>query len=172
MNDPKKVRKTFKNLFEATRKYGINERIGNHEINNLLAINSFSIKNVEYLSTWLSNKIHKSPKCIFSNFNDSLIEHHNRKIKEMNLGNFSSVYDDILITRFKRGIFELIINDFRINFNVGHAQNIIAMKNMRSLLTIDGYLLISVVVDPRYESLKYGGGSGKSPHKQKFSLHF
>ena len=49
MNDPKKVRKTFKNLFEATRKYGINERIGNHEINNLLAINSFSIKNVEYL---------------------------------------------------------------------------------------------------------------------------
>ncbi len=156
MNDPKNVRKTLKDLFIALDNVNLN-------IKNILVINSFSVDNISHLAEWIKNNSFKDTNSVFSNFNQSMVIHNQKEITNHNISNMISVFDDINDTKFKNASFDLIINDFRLNFNNLHTQNIKSMKNMFKLLTDDGTLLLSVVVDPRYESIKYGKNQKKAP---------
>lgn len=156
MNNPKNVRKTLYDLFKSLGKTIFKPK-------NILVVNSFSIENISHLNNWI-NEIQTKPEvCIFSNFNESIIKYHQEEINNLNLENFSALYDDINLTRLKENYFDLIINDFRLNFNNNHMQNLNSMKNMNKLLKNDSQVLLSVVVDPRYESKKYGKNQEKAP---------
>lgn len=156
MNNPNNVRKTLYDLFKSLGKTTFKSK-------NILVINSFSVENVFHLNNWIQESQLKSENCIFSNFNETIVKYHQQEIEDLNLKNFNALYDDINSTRLKENYFDLIINDFRLNFNNNHNQNMNSMKNMNKILKNDGQILLSVVVDPRYESKKYGKNQEKSP---------
>ena len=159
MNNPKNVRKTLFDLFKAVK----NENIGSHlKQATILVINSFSYDNIDAVSQWLTKR-KISSRVIFSNFDDRAIKIHLKRINELNLKNFDVLFDDIRKTRLEKESFDLVINDFRLNFNTNHKQNIKAMKNTWKVMSPGGLALISVVVDPRYESPRFGDDQQKAP---------
>ena len=159
MNNPKNVRKTLFDLFIAVK----NENVGNYlKPATILVVNSFSYDNIDAISQWLT-KGSITSRVIFSNFDDRAIKIHLKRINELNLNNFDVLFDDIRKTRLKKESFDLVINDFRLNFNINHKQNVKAMKNTWKVLKPGGLALISVVVDPRYESSRFGTDQQKAP---------
>jgi len=128
----------------------------------ILVVNSFSYDNIDAISQWLT-KGSITSRVIFSNFDDRAIKIHLKRINELNLNNFDVLFDDIRKTRLKKESFDLVINDFRLNFNINHKQNVKAMKNTWKVLKPGGLALISVVVDPRYESSRFGTDQQKAP---------
>jgi len=82
---------------------------------------------------------------LFSNFNDAALKIHQERIEELGLANFETLYDDIRKTRLLKDTFDLVINDFRLNFNSTHQQNTLAMNTMRKNNKKWGKALVSVV---------------------------
>lgn len=139
MNNPKNKRKTLKDLFKVlklTRKF-----------EHILVINSYSYDNVDAIA-----KKYKAGKIFFSNFDKRALNMHQERIEDLKLQNFKVIEDDIRDSIFKNHLFDLIINDFRLNFNTSNLQNIKAIKNMYRLLKNNGTCIVSVVVDPRYNT--------------------
>jgi len=138
MNNPKNKRKTIRDLFKAMN--------FNLKANKILAINSYSYDNIDAL-------YQKYPKSLvyFSNFDKRALKLHQDRIENLNIRNFSTVFDDIRNSVFKDNFFDLIINDFRLNFNANNKQNIQALKNMHRILKPNGKVLVSIVIDPRYK---------------------
>lgn len=136
MNNPKNPRKVLKDLFKSiklTKNY-----------QNILVINSYSYDNVDTMAKYFSGS-----SVYFSNFDKRALSLHQNRINELKLNNFKTIDDDIRESIFKDNFFDLIINDFRLNFNTNNLQNEQAVKNVYRLLKPNGQVLISVVIDPR-----------------------
>jgi DNA-binding winged helix-turn-helix (wHTH) protein len=109
MNNPKNPRQTIKKLFTSK---------GNlSKANNILVVNSYSFDNVDTLA-----KAYPNSTVFFSNFDRRAIQIHQDRINELGLTNLNSIFDDIRSTIFRDDAFDLIINDFRLNFNVSNSQ--------------------------------------------------
>lgn len=159
MNNPKNPRQVIANLFASLKKHPKAAKI--------LVINSYSFDNVDALSSKYPDSV-----VFFSNFDTRAISLHQNRIDELNLTNFHSTYDDIRNSVLSSEQFDLIINDFRLNFNTNNYQNIKAVTNMHKLLKPGGTILVSVVVDPRYESKKFGENQNKAPTNKDKPWHF
>jgi len=166
MNDTTRIRKTLGDLFKSLEKENIKKQIFNLLKNNkessILVINSYSYDNVDAISTWLSGHKLKS-RVIFSHLDDRAIKIHQKRIFELGIEDIETIYDDIRKTRLAPNSFDLVINDFRLNFNHNHEQNEEAMHGISRILKSNGFALISIVVDSRYESSRYGVDQEKAP---------
>jgi len=159
MNDTSNIRKTLVDLFKSIKKENIRLNIKNPMI---LVINSYSHDNVDAISTWLlNNKL--QARVIFSHLDDRAIKIHQKRIFDLGLEHIETIYDDIRKTRLTPNSFDFVINDFRLNFNHNDEQNQEAMYGVNKILKSDGITLISVVVDSRYESSRYGVDQEKAP---------
>lgn len=136
MNNPKNKRRVLKDLFKSIKL--------KNKFNNILIINSYSFDNIDAV-----NKNVKTKNIYFSNFDKRALKFHQERIENLNLSNFSTVYDDIRNSIFKNNFFDLIINDFRLNFNTSDKQNLLAMKNIYRILSKNGQVIISAVIDSR-----------------------
>lgn len=141
MNDPKNPRKVLKDLFAA---FGPAPK----KAGSILVINSYSLDNIDSANKWVD----KNCEVYFTNFDESALAIHRNRAQELRLNNFHIIYDDIRDSLLKDGAFDLIINDFRLNFNTSDKQNVQAMQSINRLLTPNGRVLISVVIDPRDKS--------------------
>lgn len=150
MNNPKNKRRTLKDLFK-----NLPLKISAQKI---LVVNSFSADNVSAVF-----KQFPQATTYFSNFDLRALEIHQEKINELNARRFSTVLDDLRQSLFRNNFFDLIINDFRLNFNTNHRQNLQAMASTFRILKPRGKVLVSVVVDGRFESPKYGCNQEKAP---------
>ncbi len=166
MNDISNIRKTLIDLFKSTKKESIDQYLKKSLIDikepMILVINSYSHDNVDAITSWLSNNdLHT--RVIFSHLDDRAIKIHQKRIFDLGLEHVEVIYDDIRKTRLTPKSFDLVINDFRLNFNSDHEQNQEAMYGIRRILKSNGLVLISVVVDSRYESSRYGVDQEKAP---------
>ncbi len=177
MNDTTNIRKTLADLFKSIEKEKINKYL-EKSLNDIkepmiLVVNSYSHDNVDAISSWLLNH-HFYARVIFSHFDDRAIKIHQKRIFDLGLENIEAIYDDIRKTRLTINSFDLVINDFRLNFNSNHEQNQQTIYGIKKILKSDGMVIISVVVDSRYESSRYGVDQEKapinkrSPHKFMF----
>lgn len=167
MNTVTNVRKTLSDLFDSMYKENvcrdIQSLLKSSSPLHILVINSFSFDNIDAMQREIIKRGNKQDKILFTNFNDAALKIHQKRVEELKLINTEVLYDDIRTTRLAKNSFDLVINDFRLNFNSHHQQNISAMKNIRSVLKEGGNALISVVVDPRFESDRYGIDQEKAP---------
>ena len=124
MNNPKNPRKVLKDLFKSIKL--------NKKYKNVLIINSYSYDNVGSVNSNLKNL-----SCVyFSNFDGRALKLHRDEIENLKLNKFSTVLDDIRDSVFKDKLFDLVINDFRLNFNINNSQNIKAMENIFRILKV------------------------------------
>lgn len=112
MNDPKNTRKVLKDLFSSLP---LKDSLLK---GNVLVINSYSYDNVDALAQ-------KYPKSdvFFSNFDQRALNIHQERIEKLKLNTFHAIYDDIRSSILKNNLFNLVINDFRLNFNTSNSQN-------------------------------------------------
>jgi DNA-binding winged helix-turn-helix (wHTH) protein len=175
MNNPKNIRKTLSDLFLSLKKESVESKlksiIGNQHSLSIIVINSYSHDNIDAMVNWLSKR-HSKDKIIFSHLDDRAIKLHQQRAFDLGLDHVEVLYDDIRKTRLAPGSFNLIINDFRLNFNSNHQQNIATMKNTNKILKAGGFALISVVVDARYESSRFGRDQEKAPINQNAPFTF
>jgi DNA-binding winged helix-turn-helix (wHTH) protein len=168
MNNPKNIRKTLFDLFSALRSQSLENNIlpnlNQAHPARILIIDSYSADNIDAVSGWISQTMLVNPEIYFTGFDERALQLHRLKI---NSGVYpfqiQVLYDDIRQSKIKSGIFDLVINDFRLNFNTTHTQNILSVKAMRRILKPQSFSLISVVVDPRYESSRFGKDQEKAP---------
>lgn len=139
MNNTKNPRKVLKDLFKTIEL--------KENFNRILIINSYSFDNVDMIA-----KIYKNSEVYFSNFDKRALKIHEERVDEFKLTNFKIVEDDIRDSIFNNNLFDLVINDFRLNFNTSDKQNINAVQNMYRILKKKGKCLVSVVIDPRYNT--------------------
>lgn len=158
MNDPGKVRKTLADLFTSLPA-DFRPLPGN-----ILIIDSYSADNIDALYDWTKKYPElSSAQIFFSHFDDRSLDIHRQRITDIGSENIFPIYDDIRNTRLKPQTFSLIVNDFRLNFNLSHRQNLRSLKNIYDLLIPGGSVLISVVVDARYESPRFGKDQEYAP---------
>lgn len=167
MNNKRNVRKTLIDLFDSMYREGVDRDmqtlLQSPTPLHVLVINSFSFDNVDAIHDFIAKRHNANDVIIFSNFNDSALKIHQKRVEELKLPHIEVLYDDIRNTRLVKNSFDLVVNDFRLNFNSHHTQNVNSMKNIRSLLKKGGKALISVVVDPRFESARFGEDQEKAP---------
>lgn len=166
MNDPKNIRKTLTDLFNSMKKEKINnflyDLLEKPDGLSILIINSYSHDNVDSVVNWLSTR-GKKDKAVFSHFDDRALKIHQKRVFDLKSEHIEVIYDDIRQTRMTTNTFDLVINDFRLNFNSSNDQNVKTMKNTRRILKENGFALVSIVVDARYESSRYGKDQEKAP---------
>lgn len=153
MNNPKNKRKVIKDLFEAADSENLNL-----DGENILVINSYSYDNVDALAKKFPNG-----HVYFTNFDSRATKIHSARIEELKLTNYWATHDDIRNSIFKDGMFDIVINDFRLNFNTTDSQNTAAMNSIYRITRPNSKVLISVVIDPRYENKRYGTNQEKAP---------
>jgi len=164
VNNPYNPRKVYADLFLALK----NEKLNIPQpVDSILAINSYSFDNID---TLIAAYPHAS--AYFTNFDDRALKIHDERIRELSLNSYQTLYDDIRTTRLQPNSFDLVVSDFRLNWNSDHQQNVSAMVNIYNLLKDMGTLLLSVVVDVRYESDKYGHDQEKAPLNLNKPWHF
>lgn len=166
MNNPKNVRKVYQDLWKAILRENVSSldrMYSEDEEINILAVNSFSVDNMDYLMELISGRNNELDKVFFTNFYDKALKLHMDRKYQAGFGQVEVVWDDIRETRLKSDFFDLIINDFRLNFNDDYRQNIRMMEGMKKVLKTDGYLFLSAVVDCRYENERYGENQEKAP---------
>ncbi|KKP47002.1 MAG: hypothetical protein UR39_C0006G0049 [Candidatus Woesebacteria bacterium GW2011_GWA1_33_30] len=141
MNNTKNKRKVLKDLFKSIKL--------NRQYKNVLVINSYSFDNVASV-----NKNLPKTSVFFSNFDSRALKLHQNEIEKLKLNKFSTVLDDIRDSVFKDKLFDLVINDFRLNFNTSNDQNVKTMQNIFRIIKNNGQVIISVVIDPRNKSTR------------------
>lgn len=159
MNDQKRVRKVYRDLFLAMQKEGItNPKFSNSQIR-LLCVNSYSYDNVDSVVAWAPRA-----QIYFVHYDPRAIELHQTRVQELGvIDRVSCWHDDLRESKLKEASFDLVINDFRLNFNQDDAQNRAMMRETYRVLKPGGVVLISCVVDGRYENARYGVDQEKAP---------
>lgn len=160
MNEPKRVRMVYKDLFAALRlvKLAQGEPTGN-----ILCVNSYSYDNVDSVAEWAPNA-----KIYFVHYDPRAIEMHQARIKELGVeGRVESLYDDMRESKLRDSSFDVVINDFRLNFNQDDKQNRAVLEHTKRVLKTGGVALFSAVVDGRYENIRYGVDQEKAPINAK-----
>jgi len=147
MNNPQNPRKVLADLFSVAKKEKIILNIKRPKL--ILVINSFSADNVIATS-----RMFPGSEVYFSNFDSRALALHQHQIDKLGLPLFHAVFDDLRHSRLADATFDLIINDFRLNFNTTHSQNQQSIENIFRLLKVKGQVLVSVVIDPRFKSLR------------------
>jgi DNA-binding winged helix-turn-helix (wHTH) protein len=148
MNNPQNPRKVLFDLFSAAKREQILPKIKKTKL--ILVVNSFSADNVEAAA-----KVFPGSEVYFSNFDSRALALHQNQIDKLSLPLFHTTYDDLRHSRLADSTFDLIINDFRLNFNTTHLQNQLATGNIFRLLKTKGQVIISVVIDPRHKALRF-----------------
>lgn len=164
MNDPKRVRKVYADLFKAIEKDQIlNLKFSNSQIK-ILCVNSYSYDNVDSILAWVKANKWEGVRVYFAHYDPRAVEMHQERIKELGMeSRVESHYDDLRESKMKGSMFDIVINDFRLNFNQNDQQNKTMMKNTWRVLKLGGIALISTVVDGRYENVRYGVDQEKAP---------
>ena len=164
MNDSQKSRRVYSDLFQAIEQENV--PIPPHP-QKILSINSYSYDNVDTLAQ-------KFPQAelYFINFDPRAVQLHSQRIQQLKLNNAFAFLDDIRQTKLQPESFDLIINDFRLNFNLSYQADRLTMTQTHQLLNSTGLVLISVVIDARYESSKYGQNQEKAPLNLNQPWHF
>lgn len=165
MNDTSNIRKTLVDLFKSLKKENI--KLLNFKNPMILIINSYSHDNVDAIANWLPDNKQQVARVIFSHLDDRAIKIHQKRIFDLGLDHIEMIYDDIRKTRLTPQSFDLVINDFRLNFNHNDEQNQEAMRGINKVLKSNGLVLISVVVDSKYESSRFGKDQEKAPINKK-----
>lgn len=144
MNNPDKVRKVLKDLFEAVKQAGLVKYLHGRPAcaDRLLVINSYSFDNVDAVKDWQG-------EVIFSHFDERALDLHRRRAEELGLKNIKVLYDDIRQSRLADRAFNTVINDFRFNFNTDHQQNRQMAGEMRRVLRPKGTAFVSAVTGRR-----------------------
>ncbi|MBU1085542.1 helix-turn-helix domain-containing protein, partial [Patescibacteria group bacterium] len=167
MNNPKNPRQTIKDLLKALDNSSFAPKLKSVLKTNhhpaILVINSYSYDNVDALHGYTKNILKTPIPIYFTNSDDRALEIHRHQAQKLNLNHIVTLYDDIRYSRLQSNSFSVVINDFRLNFNTTHKQNQLAMKNTHRVLKDKGLVLISVVVDDRYESSRFGTNQQKAP---------
>ena len=136
MNNPANIRQGLADLFQASagwKKYFKGR---------LLVINSYSFDNVDAVKDWPG-------EVVFIHHDERALDLHRRRVEELGLTNVSVLYDDIRQTRLADKTFDLVVNDFRLNFNLDHFQNRQMMTGMKRVIKPGGQVLISAVFGKR-----------------------
>lgn len=173
MNDQTRVRKVYKDLFEATKRENIlteeqtnlpSRQAGKLTNIKILCVNSYSFDNVDSILAWVKKNGWKGTRVYFAHYDPRSVEMHQDRIKELGVGSFvESHYDDLRESKLKDVTFDLVINDFRLNFNQNDAQNKTMMRHVYRVLKNGGLALVSTVVDGKYENMHYGVDQEKAP---------
>lgn len=155
MNDAKRVRKVYKDLFLAMSKE-LRAKIA-IKPERILCVNSYSYDNVDSVVAWVNENRWGGVKIYFSHYDPRAVEMHAARIKELAVSDYvESQYDDMRESKLKSSAFDIVINDFRLNFNQDDAQNKATVKHTCRILKSGGMAIFSTVVDGRYENAKYG----------------
>lgn len=172
MNDPKRVRKVYKDLFGAMQSEKIDPSTLVGMTNKqsvvagikILCVNSYSYDNVDSMISYVKANKWEGAKVYFAHYDPRAVEMHQTRIRELGVESWvESIYDDLRESKLKSGSFDIVINDYRLNFNQDDKQNKAMMGNMYRVLKDGGIVLISTVVDGRYEGEKYGDDQKKAP---------
>lgn len=168
MNNPNNDRKVLRDLFLALRREKLDWHFQNHFLTKdplrILIINSYSYDNVDAVALWISKRKNTGDCIVFSHTDERALHIHRKRIEELGLeSTIKTIFDDIRETRLKINTLDLVINDFRLNFNTTHSQNKRAIYGIWKIMKPKALALISVVVDPRYESSRYGADQEKAP---------
>lgn len=162
MNNPKRVRKIYGDLFESIKREKISINI--RSSGKILCVNSYSYDNVDIIvdlikaNKWIGTKVY------FSHYDPRAVLMHSTRIKELGVGSYvESHYDDIRESKMRDKTFDLVINDFRLNFNQNDVQNKSTMGHTLRVLKDGGIALVSTVVDGKYENSRYGLDQEKAP---------
>lgn len=166
MNDPKRVRKVYRDLFEAMKMENItSSRAQSRDpsttvgMTRILCVNSYSYDNVDSVAAWAPNA-----KIYFVHYDPRAIDMHKERVKELGLENrIECIYDDMRESKLRDASMDLVINDFRLNFNQDDKQNRAVVGHVRRILRDGGVALFSTVVDARYENIRYGADQEKAP---------
>lgn len=162
MNDQRCVRKMYSDLFLAMEKDKL--EIRKNEIRKVLCVNSYSYDNVDAIVKWVGAQKIAGAEITFTHYDPRMIELHQARIRELGVSEWvACLYDDLRESRLKSGSMDLIINDFRLNFNQNDAQNRAMMKHTYRVLKSGGVALMSTVVDGKYENVRYGVDQEKAP---------
>lgn len=151
MNNPKSVRKILKDLFNS-----FNQKMNADKV---LVVNSYSVDNIDAAVNYFGIET----QIYFSNFDNRALKIHTERVEKMGFSKVHVNYDDIRNSGFKDNFFDCIINDFRLNFNLNDKQNIQTVDEMKRILAPNGKILVSVVVDARYEFPRFGSDQEKAP---------
>jgi len=167
MNDPSKKRIVISDLFKAIQKEGLMKHfeslLSSQDPVRILVINSFSVDNIKAINDWLAVRKNEKDELYFINFDERSLKLHDEYARKYGDDQVWVIYDDIRYSRLKTKFFDLVINDFRLNWNEDHEQNELAMKNIFRVLKTSGWLWLSTLVDARYESPRYGKDQEKAP---------
>lgn len=156
MNNAKKPRRVYKDLFEALRLAGLDQ---DQLTGKILCVNSYSYDNVDSVANWASKA-----KIYFVHYDPRATLMHQARIRELGLeSRIESIYDDLRESKLTESSFDMVINDFRLNFNRDDRQNTAMMRHSYRVLKQGGVAIVSTVVDARYESLRYGDDQEKAP---------
>ena len=136
MNNPANIRQGLTDLFKAAAGFKKYCR------GRLLVINSYSFDNVDAVKAWPG-------EVVFIHHDERALDLHRRRAEELGLKHVSVCYDDIRQSRLADKTFNLVINDFRLNFNLTHRQNQQMMTQTRRVLKPGGAVLLSVVYGQR-----------------------
>lgn len=141
MNNTKNPRKVLSDLFKTIE---ISQKF-----KKILVINSYSYDNVDTMA-----KKYPDSEVFFSNFDKRALKIHEDRINELKLSKFRIDEDDIRKSIFNNNLFDLVINDFRLNFNTSDKQNIDTINNIYRILKPNGKSIISVVISPSSKTIK------------------
>ncbi|MFH1244063.1 MAG: hypothetical protein V1487_00605, partial [bacterium] len=171
MNDQKRVRKVYRDLFLAMQKEKITN-FSNSQIN-ILCVNSYSYDNVDAVKAWIEKQGYKEVKVHFTHYDPRAVELHRERIRELKLEeHFSAWQDDLRESRIQSESMKIVINDFRLNFNQDDRQNRAMMKETWRVLQKGGVAWMSCVVDGRYENPRYGKDQEKAPQNVRHPGQF
>lgn len=162
MNDSKRVRKVYKDLFAAIEEESAFKI--KHKPTRILCVNSYSYDNVDSVVSWVKQNNWGEVKIYFTHYDPRAVEMHTERIKELGVSSYvESQYDDIRESKLKESTFDIVINDFRLNFNQNDVQNKSTLKHVWRILKNQGIAIFSTVVDGRYEHLRYGQDQELAP---------
>lgn len=162
MNDAKKLRKVYQDLMQAMKQDGI--KLPKKRPEKILCINSYSYDNVDAIEAWVKANGWYGTKVYFVHYDPRAVTMHQDRIKELGCEDkIESIYDDMRESKLVENNFDIVINDFRLNFNQNDLQNKAMMGHIQRVMHPQGVALISTVVDGRYESEMYGIDQEKAP---------
>jgi|GEM_PF-2448166 len=167
MNDEKRVRKVYTDLFKSLD-HLTNQPLNHLPIQNILCVNSYSYDNVDAIVKWVGEQKLSGVQVTFTHYDPSAIELHQTRIGELGVSDWvTCLYDDMRESKVINESMDLVINDFRLNFNQNDAQNRAMTKHTYRVLRPGGVALISTVVDGKYENVRYGIDQEKAPINAK-----
>lgn len=170
MNNPSSMRKTLTDLFAATHRCKLDQvifkRLNSFREIKIAIINSYSVDNVDAVFNWAHKLFPKqAAEIYFTHFDERALIMHHERIESLGkeAKRVYTLYDDLRARRLEISSFDLVINDFRFNFNATHEENLSMAGYTHEVLVSTGMVLVSVVVDVRYDVSRYGRDQERAP---------